>query len=703
MKLRAKMRLATFSGGLILAGVVAVSIYQNAQISKITERIGEERAPAAQSSTMVLNGVNHSLAALRGWMILENDRFKEERIDAWAEEIDPSLATLRTLSTGWSDLEAVARLDAIGEDLDLLRRHQVEIEDLAGTAENTPATRILLEQAAPRAQVLGDRITQLIDLELTLEATPERKALLGMMADVRGTLGLGLASIRAYLLSGDVEFWSTYQRYWAKNTRRHGDLSSSVALLTSEQKRAFDEFSEARILFDPLPALMHEIRSGAEWNLANARLGTDAAPVAGRIVAALDALVAEQTASMAVDLERADALTSRFAIIEWILLALGAAAFAVAGFYLNRSIATPVALTSEALSGFARGDLTRRLHLDRGDELGDMARSLDRAAESLCELMSSVGRGAEELDRGSDQISASSQQLSETATESASSLEEISASLEEISSMVGLNSDNSQNANRLSDEASDAAGRGAKEMKRLEVAMDEISTSSTEIAKIIKVIDEIAFQTNLLALNAAVEAARAGEAGRGFAVVAEEVRALAQRSAEAARDTGEKIEVATSSARNGTDIAKGVGEALDDIVGRVGSVNNILQEIASASLEQSRGVEQVTIGVTALDKVTQMTAANAEELAATSEESSGQVASLRDLVGRFRFDASHSPVAGLGEEFAAEAKGNAPVAFRSTARKTPASSAPASLIPMDDEEEVAFESALATDADLEEF
>jgi methyl-accepting chemotaxis protein len=211
-------------------------------------------------------------------------------------------------------------------------------------------------------------------------------------------------------------------------------------------------------------------------------------------------------------------------------------------------------------------------------------------------------------------------------------LEETSSSLEEMSSMTKRNADNAQQANSLAGEAHKSASGGAEAMGRMSTAIADIQKSSDETAKIIKVIDEIAFQTNLLALNAAVEAARAGEAGKGFAVVAEEVRNLAMRSAEAAKNTSTLIEESVKNSNNGVDIATEVVKVLDEIVGSVSKTTELVGEISAASQEQAQGIDQVNTAVSQMDKVTQQNAANAEESASAAEELSAQAEQMNDAV-----------------------------------------------------------------------
>ena len=250
----------------------------------------------------------------------------------------------------------------------------------------------------------------------------------------------------------------------------------------------------------------------------------------------------------------------------------------------------------------------------------------------LTGLIDRLSVGSKQVGSASNQLSSTSQMLAQGASEQASGLEETSASLEEMASMARQNADNSGEANQLAKDARAAAGRGSEAMNRMKIAINEIKDSSDETAKIIKVIDEIAFQTNLLALNAAVEAARAGEAGKGFAVVAEEVRNLAQRSAEAAKTTNEMIENSQKNAENGVIITEDVDSALSEIGTGIQKVSELVNEIANASQEQAQGVDQINTAVSQMDQVTQQNAANAEEGSSASEQLNSQAGELDGMV-----------------------------------------------------------------------
>jgi len=249
------------------------------------------------------------------------------------------------------------------------------------------------------------------------------------------------------------------------------------------------------------------------------------------------------------------------------------------------------------------------------------------------ELTRSLYEGARQVSAAAGQISNASQQMASGASQSASSLEETSASLEEMSATTKQNADFAMEATAISKQAKDSAEQGGASMKNMSAAIEKIKSSSDQTAKIVKTIDEIAFQTNLLALNAAVEAARAGDAGKGFAVVAEEVRNLAQRSAEAAKNTSTLIEQSQKNADNGVQVVSQVDQQLSEIVKHTQKVTQLISNVSAASGEQSKGVEQVNVAVSELDKTTQSNAATAEETASASEELAAQSNELNNLLG----------------------------------------------------------------------
>jgi methyl-accepting chemotaxis protein len=255
---------------------------------------------------------------------------------------------------------------------------------------------------------------------------------------------------------------------------------------------------------------------------------------------------------------------------------------------------------------------------------------------SLGSAIIQLSQGADQTTTAAAQVSTSSQSLAEGSSEQAASIEETSSSLEEMASMTKRNAENAQKANNLAKQARQSADKGAEDMQAMNQAMEAIKVSSDDIAKIIKTIDEIAFQTNILALNAAVEAARAGESGMGFAVVAEEVRNLAQRSAQAAKETAAKIESAIGKAGQGVQISQKVTATLNEIVVKARQVDELAAAVANASREQTQGITQINTAVGQMDKVTQSNAASAEESAAAAEELNAQAEMMKEAVQKLR-------------------------------------------------------------------
>jgi methyl-accepting chemotaxis protein len=318
-----------------------------------------------------------------------------------------------------------------------------------------------------------------------------------------------------------------------------------------------------------------------------------------------------------------------------ILLVLGSVMWAT-----YRSVQAPIREAERLAARIAAHDLSSDPHVDGRDELSKLLASLLEMQASLRRLVGQVRASTDSINTASAEIAGGNRDLSARTEQTASNLQQAASSMAQLTGTVRQSADSAQQANRLAASAADVAERGGKVVAQVVATMDEISGSSSKIADIIGVIDGIAFQTNILALNAAVEAARAGEQGRGFAVVAGEVRSLAQRSAEAAKEIKALIGASVQKVESGSKLVADAGQTMSEIVGSVRRVSDIIGEISAAAAEQSDGIGQVNAAVTQLDQMTQQNAALVEQSAAAAESLKDQALHVAQALGAFRLQGS---------------------------------------------------------------
>jgi len=413
-------------------------------------------------------------------------------------------------------------------------------------------------------------------------------------------------------------------------------VSFEEKALSQDMKDAFNAFMATRANFGSYLEEYYNLcinNQDAEAYVlikGDMRVAADAEKNAIDLLVSMKVEDAEKKAITNDDLAKSSIQIMTILIVIAVITAIGL------GIIISRIISRPINKILFAANEIADGNLAVEIELDTKDEVGLLAKAFNAMTKNINTVMSNINNASEQVASGSRQLSDSSMSLSQGATEQASSIQELTASVEQISSQTKDNATNAEKAKDMAMTAYQHAEKGNQQMVDMLNAMADINESSSNISKIIKVIDDIAFQTNILALNAAVEAARAGQHGKGFAVVAEEVRNLAARSANAAKETTTMIEGSIEKVEGGTKIANETAEALEKIVTGVSQASEIVGDIATASNEQALGVEQINQGLTQISDVVQTTSATAEETAAASEELSGQADMLKQQVATFK-------------------------------------------------------------------
>jgi methyl-accepting chemotaxis protein len=438
-----------------------------------------------------------------------------------------------------------------------------------------------------------------------------------------------------------------YERNSGTVSTRIAAIDEAVAKdeqLLSEYEATIDE-EDNQALFDDLTEKLSAYRQVRDENLDLIMAGNydQALALLSQVTAAREATDDSLQALIDYNDEDAEALLAdnstyfrNMTILMIVISIIGIALAVGLGLKLANSIANPLKSMVSAAKQIAEGDLDVTVKVEANDEVGDLGKAFEKMSQNLNEVLGNIDSAAVQVTVGAKQVADSSMALSQGATEQASSVEELSSAIEQIAAQTKANAQNADTANQLAEQTRSNAVEGNNKMQLMLKSMEEINVSSANISKIIKVIDEIAFQTNILALNAAVEAARARQHGKGFAVVAEEVRNLAARSADAAKETTALIEGSIKKVEHGTQIATKTADDLNRIVEDITQVTDIVGEIASASNEQSIGITQINSGISQVSDVVQMNSATSEESAAASEELSGQADLMREQVSQFK-------------------------------------------------------------------
>jgi methyl-accepting chemotaxis protein len=482
-------------------------------------------------------------------------------------------------------------------------------------------------------------LLRLVDLRDQLNLVVENRYPKVLLAqDIKNDINVIVRNVRAMLIDKDDQ---SVRKTGADNAAARARISEAMekldrTLQAPETRKIYADLKEQRGSFvadqEDFANLLNAGNRDAAAQLALGKMRKDQ----HAYQKAVDALIGELGHQFKQASEEGN---KEFEVGRMVMLLLGGAAIALAGlmaWIVTRSITRPIGNAVNVAKAVAAGDLRSDIRVDTKDEVGELLQALHEMNAGLVRIVTEVRHGSDGIATGSNQIATGNQDLSQRTEEQASNLQQTAASMEQLTGTVRTNAATARSASEVADTACRVASEGGNVVERVVHTMSEIAQSSRKIADITGVIDGIAFQTNILALNAAVEAARAGEQGRGFAVVASEVRALAQRSAQAAREIKTLIGDSVSRVETGSELAGTAGRTMSDIVTQVRRVNEMLSEISQATSEQSTGLGQVNDAVSQLDQVTQQNAALVEQSAAAAESLKQQAARLVSTVAVFR-------------------------------------------------------------------
>ena len=369
---------------LILMGIVLLTIQQVRTMEVTTKRVVELRTPTAHASLMMLNGMNHSLASLRGWILLGDPKFKTERSIAWKEQINPSLKLMHELAPRWTDPENKTRLKSIEEEINNFKMAQKKIEDIARSPENSPAQKILFNKAEPLEKFIVDTLSNMIKLGMKDNKTKKNKRLVEILANIETTTSLALERADEFLLSGKQEFKKESLENWRKNSEYRELLSRNINNFNKEQLKNIEFVQNKLDKFGPLLEEIIRIRSGEKWNLANYWLKTEAAPVAFRIKELLNDMTSVQEQLLENDVAEISRKTHFLIVLLVALFVTAALISGVLSANIARSISEPILEVCKMADELAHGNYEgKRLPASSRNELGSLSQSFNQLLDQL--------------------------------------------------------------------------------------------------------------------------------------------------------------------------------------------------------------------------------------------------------------------------------------------------------------------------------